>query len=159
MSEYSILYLINRLVPLLTEEAKLLGGIHGEVADIKDELESIQSFLKDVDARATTEEDMSEGVKTWVKHVREVAFHIDVAIDQYLLHVAVHDPHRRGLNGFLQKTTHLLKSLKVRHKIASEVHEIKASLHKIKERSKKYRFQSTSQGSSSDAPYVSWNDP
>ena len=122
MSEYSVFCLINKLVPLLTKEAKLLGGIHGEVADIKDELESIQSFLKDADTRATAEEDMSEGVKTWVKHVREVAFHIDVAIDQYLLHVAVHDPHRRGLNDFLQKTTHFLKSLKVRHKIASEVH-------------------------------------
>ena len=70
MSEYSVFCLINKLVPLLTKEAKLLGAIHGEVADIKDELESIQSFLKDADARATAEEDMSEGVKTWVKHVR-----------------------------------------------------------------------------------------
>ena len=141
MAETVVSSLIDRLVPFLTQEAKLLRGIHGEVADIKDELDSIRSFLKDADARAAAEEDMSEGVKTWVKHVREVAFHIDVAIDQYLLHVAVHDPHRRGLNGFLQKTTHFLKSLKVRHKIASEVHEIKALLHKIKERSEKYRFQ------------------
>ncbi|KAF3956760.1 hypothetical protein CMV_018154 [Castanea mollissima] len=75
MAETIVSSLIDRLVPLLTQEAKLLRGIHGEVADIKDELESIQSFLKDADARAAAEEDMSEGVKTWV---------------------AQHGPHRRG---------------------------------------------------------------
>ena len=90
MAETVVSSLIARLVPLLTQEAKLLRGIHGEVADIKDELDSIQSFLKDADARAAAEEDMSESesVKAWVKQVTKVAFRIDVAIDQYLLQVA-----------------------------------------------------------------------
>ncbi|KAM3743876.1 hypothetical protein ACB098_06G008700 [Castanea mollissima] len=99
MAERVVSSLIDRLVPLLTQEAKLLRGIHGEVADIKDELKSIQSFLKDADARTAAEEDMSEGVKTWVKQVTEVAFRIDVAIDQYLLQVAQHGPHRHGFTG------------------------------------------------------------
>ena len=85
MAESVVFSLIDKLKPLVNEEAKLLGGIHGEVADIKDELESIQSFLKDVDAKAAAEQDIGEGVKTWVKQVREVAFHIDIAINQYLL--------------------------------------------------------------------------
>ncbi|KAK4575583.1 hypothetical protein RGQ29_026516 [Quercus rubra] len=151
--------LINRLVPLLTQEAKLLRGIHGEVADIKDELESIQSFLKDADARAAAEEDTSEGVKTWVKQVREVAFRIDVAIDRYLLDVAQHDPHRRGFTGFVHKTAHLLKTLKPRHKMASEIQEIKASFQKIKERSDRYQFKFIDQGSGSNAPKARWYDP
>ena len=88
MAETAVLFLIDKLIPLLTQEATLLQGIHGEVADIKDELESIQSFLKDADARAAAEEEMSEGIKTWVKQVREAAFHIEVAIDRYLLHMA-----------------------------------------------------------------------
>ena len=158
MAEMAALSLIDRLVPLLTKEVKLLGGIYGEVADIIDELESIQSFLKDADARAAAEEYMSEGVKTWVKQVREVTVRIDIAIDQYLLLMAQH-PRRHGFFGFLHKTTHLLKTLKPRHKIAAEIQEIKASLQKIKERSERYRFQSTSQGSSSNARTVRWNDP
>nr|XP_023871995.1 disease resistance protein RPM1-like [Quercus suber] len=159
MAETVVSSLIDRLVPLLTQEAKLLRGIHGEVADIKDELESIQSFLKDADARAAAEEDTSEGVKTWVKQLTEVAFRIDVAIDQYLLQVAQHGPHRRGFTGFVHKTTHSLKTLKPRHKIASEIQEIKASVQKIKARSERYGFQSTGQGSNSGARNVRWQDP
>ena len=88
MAEGVVSPLIDKLISLLSGEATLLQDIHEEVADIKDELESIQSFLKDADARAAAEEDISEGVKTWVKQVREVAFRIDVFMDEYLLHVA-----------------------------------------------------------------------
>ncbi|KAL4618472.1 hypothetical protein ACB092_06G013100 [Castanea dentata] len=159
MAETVVSSLIDRLVPLLTQEAKLLRGIHGEVADIKDELESIQSFLKDADARAAAEEESSEGVKTWVKQVREVAFRIDVAVDRYLLDVAQHDPHRRGFIGFVHKTAHLLKTLKPRHKMASEIQEIKASFQKIKERSDRYQFKFVDQGTGSIAPTARWSDP
>ena len=55
MAETAVLFLIDKLILLLTQEATLLQGIHGEVADIKDELESIQSCLKDADARAAAE--------------------------------------------------------------------------------------------------------
>ena len=159
MAETIVFSIIDKLKPLVNEEAKLLRGVHGEVADIKYELESIQSFLKDADARAAAEEDMSEGVKTWVKQLTEVAFRIDVAIDQYLLQVAQHGPHRHGFTGFVHKTTHSLKTLIPRHKIASEIQEIKASVQKIKARSERYGFQSTGQGSSSAARNVRWQDP
>ena len=132
MAETVVSSLIDRLVPLLAQEAILLRGIHGEVVDIKDELESIQSFLKDADARAAAE-DTSEGVKIWVKQVREVALRIDVAIDRYLLHVAQHGPHRPGFTGFVHKTTHSLKTLKPRHKIASEIQEIKHQCRKSRQ--------------------------
>uniref|UniRef100_A0A2N9FRB3 Uncharacterized protein n=1 Tax=Fagus sylvatica TaxID=28930 RepID=A0A2N9FRB3_FAGSY len=99
MAETVVSPLIDKLISLLTQEAELLSGIDGEVADIKDELESIQSFLKDADARAAAEEDMSEGVKTWVKQLREVALRIDVFIDEYLLQMAQHHPQRHGLSG------------------------------------------------------------
>uniref|UniRef100_A0A2N9FHG7 Uncharacterized protein n=1 Tax=Fagus sylvatica TaxID=28930 RepID=A0A2N9FHG7_FAGSY len=158
MAETTISSLIDKLIPLLTEEAKLLRGIRGEVAVIEKELKSLQFFLKDADARAAAEEDTS-GVKTWVEELREVAFRIDVAIDEYLLHVVQH--HRRGsFIGFLQKITHLLKSLKPRHKIATEIQEIKALMQEINERSKRYGFESTDhQGSSSAARNITWHDP
>ncbi|KAM3686214.1 hypothetical protein ACJW31_11G180800 [Castanea mollissima] len=66
MAEGVVSPLIDKLISLLSREATLLQDIHEEVADIKDELESVQSFLKDADARAAAE-DISEGVKTWVK--------------------------------------------------------------------------------------------
>ena len=93
---------------------------------------------------------MSEVIKTWVKQVREAAFHIEVAIDRYLLHTA-QQSHQRGFTGFLHKIICLPKSLKPRHNIASEIQEIKASEQKINERSEKFSFNSTSQGSGSGA--------
>ena len=74
MAESIVFSLIDKLKPLVNEEAKLLGGIHGEVADIKDELESIQSFLKDADAKAAAKQDIGEGVKTLVKQVKRSSF-------------------------------------------------------------------------------------
>jgi len=71
MAEMAVSFAIDQLLPLLTEEANLLRGVHKEFADIKDELESIQAFLKDADRRAAVEGDNdSEGVKTWAKHLR-----------------------------------------------------------------------------------------
>ena len=159
MAESMVFSLIDKLKSLVNKEAKLLGAIHGEVADIKDELESIQSFLKDADAKAAAKQDIGEGVKTLVKQVREVAFQVEVAINQQLLQVALHDPHPSGFRGFLQKTTHLLKTVIPSHKIATKIQEIKASVQKINERSKRYDFQSSAQGSCSGAWSVSWNDP
>ena len=67
MAETVVSPLIDRLTSLLTQEMTLFQGIHGEVADIKVEPESIQSFKDAADARAAVELDISESVKTWVK--------------------------------------------------------------------------------------------
>lgn len=61
------------MIPLLAQEAALFEGIHDKVANIKDELESIQSFLKDADGGAERV-DMSNVTKIWVKKVREKAY-------------------------------------------------------------------------------------
>ena len=60
MAESIVFSLIDKLKSPVNKEAKLLGAIHGEVADIKDELESIQSFLKDADAKAAAKQDIGE---------------------------------------------------------------------------------------------------
>ncbi|XP_050246255.1 probable disease resistance RPP8-like protein 4 isoform X10 [Quercus robur] len=161
MVEAAISVLTEKLISLLSEEATatLLRDIHEEVADIKDELESIQSFLKDEDARAAAE-DMSEGVKTWVKQVKEVAFRMDVFMDEYLLEMAQHHPHRlQGFSGFLHKSARLISMLKPHHETATKIQKIKASVQKIKARSERYGFQSTGQGSSSGTRNVRWQDP
>ncbi|KAJ1380392.1 Virus X resistance protein-like, coiled-coil domain [Sesbania bispinosa] len=49
MAEMAVSFALDHLLPLLSEEATLLKGIHMEFKEIKDELESIQAFLKDAD--------------------------------------------------------------------------------------------------------------
>ena len=85
MAESAVGLVMENLVPLLVQEARLMKGIHDKVACTKDELEMIQSFLKDADTRAEKEE-VNNVLKTWVKQVREEAFQIEDVIDEYILH-------------------------------------------------------------------------
>jgi hypothetical protein len=53
MTEMAVSFAIGQLLSLLSEEVNVLRGVHKEFAYIKDELESIQAFLKDADRRAS----------------------------------------------------------------------------------------------------------
>jgi disease resistance protein RPM1 len=154
MTETVVTLVINELVQLIVHESKLLRGVHREVVDIRDELESIQCFLKDTDKGG----ELQDGVKTWVKQVREVAYHIEDVIDEYVLHVAQR-LHQQSFIAFLHKIGRLLKKIKPHHDIATKNQDIKISVREIKERSERYGFSSLDQGSSSKATNVTWHDP
>jgi disease resistance protein RPM1 len=154
MTETVVTLVINELVQLIVHESKLLRGVHREVVDIRDELESIQCFLKDTDKGG----ELQDGVKTWVKQVREVAYHIEDVIDEYVLHVAQR-LHQQSFIAFLHKIGRLLKKIKPHHDIATKIQDIKISVREIKERSERYGFSSSDQGSSSRATNVTWHDP
>ncbi|XP_062162216.1 putative disease resistance protein At1g50180 [Alnus glutinosa] len=153
MTETVVTLVINELVQLIIHESKLLRGVHREVVNIRDELESIQCFLKDADQR-----DLQVGVKMWVKQVREVAYHIEDVIDEYVLEGA-QCRHQQGFIAFVHKIGRLLKKRKQGHEIATKIEDIKISVREIKERSKRYSFSSLEQGSSSSATNVTWHDP
>ncbi|XP_045827041.1 disease resistance protein RPM1-like [Trifolium pratense] len=150
MAEIAVSFAIDKLLPLLSVQVNLLTGVHKEFADIKEELESIQAFLKDADKRAAAQApNISEMEKIWVKQVREVAFRIEDIVDEYLLSLE-HQPQDPGCAALLQMITHPFKTLKQHHQIASEIQDIKSLMCGIKERSKSYDFKpSFEQGSSS----------
>ncbi|XP_059436414.1 disease resistance protein RPM1-like [Corylus avellana] len=153
MTETVVILVIDKLVQLIVHESKLLKGVHQEVVDIRDELESIQCFLKDANKG-----NLQDGVKMWVKQVREAAYHIEDVIDEYVLQVAQHR-HQQSLIGFLHKIGHILTKLKPRHDIATKIHDIKISVREIKERSERYGFRFIEQGSCSSESNVTWHDP
>ncbi|XP_077236604.1 disease resistance protein RPM1-like [Tasmannia lanceolata] len=148
-SEGVVSSLINKLESLLREEAKLLSGVGSEVRRIKDELESIKAFLKDADARAENE----EGVKIWVKQVRDVSYDIEEVLDEFVLRLA--PPHEHGCVGFLCKCAHFIKNLTVRHRVATGMQNLQTQVHDISNRKDKYALNRTEQGSSSSS---TWHD-
>ncbi|WJX31536.1 hypothetical protein P8452_19956 [Trifolium repens] len=148
MAEMAVSFVLDQLMPLLREEAKLLGGIHKEFEDIKDELEYIQAFLKDADKRAEGH-NANNGVKIWVRQVREAAFRIEDVIDDYLIQVR-QQPRDPGFVALLRKIVHSLKVVIPRHQIASEIQDIKSFVRGIKQKRESYGFQrSSEQGSGS----------
>ncbi|KAM3694181.1 hypothetical protein ACJW31_07G040800 [Castanea mollissima] len=157
MTETAVTIVIDKLFQLLVQEANLLRGVHKEIVSIRDELESIQCFLKDAEAR-TEKGDLHDGVRTWVKQVREAAYHIEDVIDEYILHIAQHR-HEKGFVAFLHKISSLLQNLKPHHEIATKIHDIKILVRDIKERSERYGFNSSEQGSRTSAENATWHDP
>ncbi|RDY06921.1 Disease resistance protein RPM1, partial [Mucuna pruriens] len=164
MAEMAVSFARDKLLPLIRDEAKLLRGIPKEFADIKRELEHIQAFLKDADRRAADEGDnANEGVKTWVKQLREASFRIEDVIDEYMIYVE-QQPDALGCASLLFECDiiHFVASLKRRHQIASEIQQIKSFVLDIKQRSKDYHFQPcVDQGQSSyrGSRSVQWLDP
>ncbi|TKY49772.1 Disease resistance protein RPM1 [Spatholobus suberectus] len=164
MAETAVSFVLQELYQLVKEERSLLKGLRSDFSEIKDELEGIKAFLKDADRRAGDEGgDTNEGIKTWVKQLREVSFRIEDVIDEYIMDVAHGVNHHPPCIATLQKIAHLIKTLKSRHRIASEIQDIKSSVRGIKERSERYKFQSSVEdGSSSNsrgAKDFKWGDP
>ena len=159
MAESAVSLVIENLFPLLVQEARLLRGIHGKVASIKAELEIIQSFLKDADTTAE-KEDMSNVVKTWVKQVREEAYHTENVIDEYIRHFAKQPHGERQCLCFFKNVFHFTKKLKARYVIASKIQDISNNLKEKREMAVSYRFNTIEQGGpSNDAKSVTWHDP
>ena len=128
MAEIAVDLVISKLMPLLSEEANLLLGVHKEVAEIKYELEYIQAFTKDGDAMAE-KEDRSNVVKLWVKQVLEVAESMEDVLEEYKFRVAqLQDDQLLRFKGLLQKVPYQVKSLKHRHEITKEIQNIEALL-------------------------------
>ena len=146
------------MIPLLAQEAALFEGIHDKVANIKDELESIQSFLKDANGRVERV-DMSNVTKIWVKQVREKAYRIDDVIDEYILHLAKHRQGRRRHFHVLLKVFQFIIKLKPRHAIASKIQDINNDLKVIRERGERYGFSNLEQGPRNDTKHDTWHDP
>ncbi|KAF3456670.1 hypothetical protein FNV43_RR01324 [Rhamnella rubrinervis] len=143
MAETAVGLVVDHLIPMLTQEASLLRGIHSQVVDIKNELQSIQCFLRDADRKAESESDLTrrDGVKAWVEQLREVAFQIQDVIDEYMFHLGhLHD--HGSFFYSIRKITRSIIKLKARHGIAYEIHDIKTKVRKIKERSSRYGFDS-----------------
>ncbi|PON51564.1 NB-ARC domain, LRR domain containing protein [Parasponia andersonii] len=139
---------IQKLAELLAEEANLLKGVHKEAGSLKDDLEIIQPFLKDAEAKLEKGE-LGDASKVWIKQLREKADHIEDVVDEYIHHLRtkICRP-EHGFVHFVRKTCHFAKSIKPRHDIASEIQDIKGSLREIKERGQSFGLRPFEQGSS-----------
>lgn len=143
MAESPVLFLLEKLTSLLQEEVQLLKGVRAEVQFIKDELERLKAILRMADAV----EDREPELKVWVKQVRDVAHDMEDAIDEFTLRLVNHHGH-----GFAAS----IKALRARHRIASEIQEIKTRVETIANRrsiadtgsswSHRYRTRLDSQG-------------
>lgn len=155
MAELVVCFVIDKLISfLITTEAKISREVHQEIGCIRDELESIRSFLRDADAEAAREGEVinaKESITTWIKQVREAAYHIEDVIDEYLLRIT-RNHQERGIVGLVRKMTRLVQKMKPKHEMASKIEGVKILVSDVKARSQRYGFNPTEHS-------CQWHDP
>ncbi|KAE8009783.1 hypothetical protein FH972_006199 [Carpinus fangiana] len=124
MAEIAVTYLLDKLTSLTQEEVKLLKGVKEAAASIEDELEQIEAFLRAADQT----EKKTPQLEVWVKQVRDVAYDIEDALDEYRLHLT-----QRHGNDFHVSLAKIIKTLNARHQFGSEIQRIKSRVVNISE--------------------------
>lgn len=145
MAESPVMFLLEKLTGVLQEEVQLLRGLRTDVQFIKDELERLKVTLRVADKL----EDKDPELKVWVKQLRDVAQDMEDAIDEFTLRLVNHQGH--GPNSSLNNLVAYIKSVKARHRIASEIQDIRSRVETIS----KGRLSIAETGSNSSRGYTS----
>ncbi|KAF8394100.1 hypothetical protein HHK36_020305 [Tetracentron sinense] len=145
MAESAVTFLLQRLTTLPEQELKRLTGVNQEVEFITKELQMIQGFLRDADAR----EESEKAVKAWVDQVREIAYDMEEILDEFTFLQQQFQWH--GFVGSLYKTIYFVKHLKLRHNLATKIQAIKASVVEVSARRQRYGLNCLKQSSSSNS--------
>nr|GLL40874.1 hypothetical protein BC332_02536 [Ipomoea trifida] len=135
MAECAVVFVLDKITVLLEAKVVLLHGLKHEIEYIKDELERVIAFL----GVADTVEDGDAEIKVWVKQVRDVAYDIEDAIDEFMLLPAGHQS--SIFCGFLWRFFFSIRNLKPRRKIAYEIQGIKSRVRSIAEGHQRYRYR------------------
>ncbi|GMN64480.1 hypothetical protein TIFTF001_033552 [Ficus carica] len=147
MAEVAIGIVKDKLVPLVSEEVQLLANVGTEVKEISEHLEELHSLLEDADKKAEDEGDnFRGGIKTWVKDLREVAFHIEDLVTEYVYHEEEQPPDfpQNGFPKCLGEIPSFLifwcSRLIQRHGLGWKIREVKVRFNKIHQQGKNDGF-------------------
>ncbi|KAG8640447.1 hypothetical protein MANES_13G061300v8 [Manihot esculenta] len=151
MADGAVNFLLDKLTTVLMQKASLLGDASDEIEEIKLELESMRSFLRDAERR----KERSESVETWVSQVREVAYEAEDIIDEFI-HLKNRKRIKNGFKVVLQDVVNFPKNMTTRHQISSKLQKIKAKVHEVSERSKRYDFDQHEEGRTRNVASGRW---
>ncbi|XP_048319323.2 disease resistance protein RPM1 [Ziziphus jujuba] len=130
MAESAVIFLLNKLSNLVETEFQLLNGVWQEIACLRGELERIRDLLKDADEVEETSDD--QGLKVWIKQVREVTHDAEDVVDEFILvHAHHHLVGGEVLSGCLYKLSCCVKSLKSQYRIALQLQRVNGRIRDI----------------------------
>ncbi|KAM3353825.1 hypothetical protein ACQJBY_024796 [Aegilops geniculata] len=130
---------VSSLLVVIRSEALLLRGVRDDVQFIKEEMESMKSFLAHLARSAPHGGDHDEQVRTWMNQVRLLAQDCNNCIDLYLYRGNPDIRRARGgLRGYLWWATWFFHKLAAQHRAAEELRLLKERARDVGERRLRY---------------------
>ncbi|KAL6596679.1 hypothetical protein ACP70R_047322 [Stipagrostis hirtigluma subsp. patula] len=129
---------VSSLLGLIRDETVLLSGVRGDIQFIKDEMESMNSFLLHLARTTPPGGEHDEQVRTWMKQVRDLAQECSNCIDLYVQRRDPELQRARGLRGFLCWLPWLVRALAAQHRAATQLRELKIRARDVGERRLRY---------------------
>ncbi|KAK1352478.1 hypothetical protein POM88_053417 [Heracleum sosnowskyi] len=123
MADAIVSFAVQRLADLLISETKLLYGVRDQINEIQRELKRMQNFLIEADKKQIQD----ERVRGWVDEIKELAFRTEDAIEIFALQGATNSRFKEALRRFACISSQLIS----RHKVVTEMNDIKAKLANI----------------------------
>ncbi|KAJ6354284.1 hypothetical protein OIU76_003184 [Salix suchowensis] len=153
MAMIAVQVVLEQLASLVAEETRFLGGVRGGIDELRVDLHSMKSFLQDAEERSESD----EGLRAWVKQVRDVACDAEDILEEFMLRFA--PSHGSGFIHFLRNSYRSTRKLRARHRLAAHLQSIKARVRAISERRTSFYLNSIDMPSTSSAAVEKWHDP
>jgi disease resistance protein RPM1 len=153
MAMIAVQVVLEKLASFVAEETRFLGGVRGGIVELKDDLYSMKSFLQDAEERSESD----QGLRAWVKQVRDVAYDAEDILEEFMLRFA--PSHGSGFIHFLRNSYRSIRKLSARHRLAVQVQSIKARVKAISERRNAFSLNRIHMPSTSSATVEKWHDP
>ncbi|XP_044963223.1 disease resistance protein RGA5-like [Hordeum vulgare subsp. vulgare] len=123
--------LLGKLTALLSDEYNLLKRVRKEIQFLERELSGMRVLLERL---ADMEERLDIMAKGWRDRVRDLSYDIEDCIDRFMDRLGSGDAKPK----FMKRTARRLKTLWVRHDIATQIKELKARVMEESERRDRY---------------------
>ncbi|GJN25766.1 hypothetical protein PR202_gb13637 [Eleusine coracana subsp. coracana] len=131
--------LLGRITTVLADEAKLLASVRGEVRFLKDEMESMNGFLLHLTKNTPPGgEDHDDQVRAWMGQVRDLAYASEICIDMYIQDLGTGGNRGKGFLPYLWRLPWLVRTMPARHRIVTQIRELKARALEVGERRQRY---------------------
>jgi len=131
--------LLPKLASLLSAEYSLHRAARGEIMFLKVEMESMQAALIKV-SQAPIDQPPDVQVKLWAKEVRDLSHDLEDSVDKFMVRIRTDGLDKaHTFMGFIDRSLNLLTKAKIRHKILTNVRDIKNRVKEVSKRRETYK--------------------
>ncbi|TVU23949.1 hypothetical protein EJB05_26338, partial [Eragrostis curvula] len=131
--------LLPKLAELLVGEYNLQKEVKGGIRFLQAELEHMKAALEKISSTPADQLDKQD--KIWARDVRELSYDIEDKVDTFMVRCkGSKQGKHHGFKKVIDRSLDLLMRPKIRHKIATDIKDIKSRVKEVSERRDRYKI-------------------